>query len=134
MLKVSALFWQNIFLILHLIWFSDKQRLFPCVELTLWNLVITLCTTSCNINKFYILLPTQCMCFVWISEQTAVISPYAVNWLVFKTKTESVYCAKWTVFLNTPCLTFNIVQFPCNYIIFIKNQYQHVELYYFLVS
>ena len=33
------------------------------------------------------------MCFVWISEQTAIISPYNINWLVFITETESVYCA-----------------------------------------
>jgi hypothetical protein len=25
------------------------------------------------------------MCFVWISEQTAIISLYSINWLVFVT-------------------------------------------------
>jgi len=30
---------------------------------------------------------------VWISEQTAIISLYNINWLVFITQTESVYCA-----------------------------------------
>jgi hypothetical protein len=33
------------------------------------------------------------MCFVRISEQTAIISLYGINWLVFMTETESVYCA-----------------------------------------
>jgi hypothetical protein len=33
------------------------------------------------------------MCFVWISEQTAIISLYRINWLVFITETECVYCA-----------------------------------------
>ena len=33
------------------------------------------------------------MCFVWISEQTAIISLYNINWLVCITETESVYCA-----------------------------------------
>jgi hypothetical protein len=33
------------------------------------------------------------MCFVWISEQTAVISVYSINWLVFITEVESVYWA-----------------------------------------
>jgi len=33
------------------------------------------------------------MCFVWISEQTAIISLYNVNWLVFITETQCVYCA-----------------------------------------
>ena len=33
------------------------------------------------------------MCFVWISEQTATISLYSINWLVFITESECVYCA-----------------------------------------
>ena len=40
-----------------------------------------------NIQQFYV-LPTQCMCFVWISEQTAIISVYRFNWQVFITETE----------------------------------------------
>ena len=32
------------------------------------------------------------MCFVWISEQTAIISLYDINWLGFITETECVYC------------------------------------------
>jgi hypothetical protein len=43
-----------------------------------------------NIQQFYVQL-TQC--FVWISEQTAIISLYSINWLVCITETESVYCA-----------------------------------------
>jgi hypothetical protein len=35
----------------------------------------------------------QVMCFVWISEQIAIISLYSTNWLVCVTKTECVYCA-----------------------------------------
>ena len=33
------------------------------------------------------------MCFVWISEQTAIIFLYNINWLVFITEAESVYSA-----------------------------------------
>jgi hypothetical protein len=33
------------------------------------------------------------MCFVWILEQTAIISLYSINWLVCITETECVYCA-----------------------------------------
>jgi len=40
------------------------------------------------------------MCFVWISEQTAVISLYNINWLVFITESECVYCAVRTGSLN----------------------------------
>ena len=32
------------------------------------------------------------MCFVWIWEQTAIISLYRINWLVCITETECVYC------------------------------------------
>ena len=40
------------------------------------------------------------MRFVWISEQTAIISLYSINWLVFITETESVYCAVRTEYLT----------------------------------
>jgi hypothetical protein len=40
------------------------------------------------------------MCFVWISEQTAIISLYNINWLVFITESECVYCAVRTESLN----------------------------------
>ena len=33
------------------------------------------------------------MWFVWIWEQTAIISQYSINWLVFITETECFYCA-----------------------------------------
>jgi len=33
------------------------------------------------------------MCFVWISEQTALISLYSIKLSVFITEAESVYCA-----------------------------------------
>jgi hypothetical protein len=44
--------------------------------------------------------PTFCphsvfMCFVWISEQTAIISLYSINWLVFVTETECVFTAQY---------------------------------------
>ena len=37
---------------------------------------------------------------MWISEQTAIISLYNINWLVFITETESVYCAVRTGYLT----------------------------------
>ena len=40
------------------------------------------------------------MCFIWIWEQTAIISLYNINWLVFVNETECVYCAVRTVYLN----------------------------------
>ena len=41
------------------------------------------------------------MCFVWIWEQTAIISLYSVNWLVFITEAGCVYCA-----VRTECSIF----------------------------
>ena len=59
------------------------------------------------------------MCFVWISEPTAIISLYCISWLVFITETESVYCAVRAecaclihlniMKINPPCLD---VRFP----------------------
>jgi hypothetical protein len=40
------------------------------------------------------------MCFVRISEQTAILGLYDINWLVFITETKSVYCAVRTESLN----------------------------------
>jgi len=41
------------------------------------------------------------MCSVWISEQTQIISLYSINWLVFITEAECVYCAVRTGLLTT---------------------------------
>ena len=51
----------------------------------------------------YVLHSTFCpyrvfMCFVWIWEQTAIISLYSIDWLVFVTETECVYCAVRSTF------------------------------------
>ena len=48
---------------------------------------------------------TVFMCFVWISEQTAIISQYSINWLVCITETECVYCAVRTgsIYNSTFC-------------------------------
>ena len=48
------------------------------------------------------------MCFVWISEQAAIISLYGINWLVFITETECVYCAVRAVSLNIRLVNLNL--------------------------
>jgi hypothetical protein len=48
-------------------------------------ILVHLSKTRFNIPKFYI-LPTQFVCFVWISEQTAIISLRGINLLVFITE------------------------------------------------
>jgi hypothetical protein len=47
------------------------------------------------------------MCFVWISEQTAIISLCSLYWLVFITETEIVYCAVRTGSLSVIRVSFN---------------------------
>ena len=43
---------------------------------------------------------------MWISEQTAIISFYSINWLAFITETEYVYWAVRSEFLNVNQFSF----------------------------
>jgi hypothetical protein len=47
------------------------------------------------------------MCFVWIWEQTAIISLYCINWNVCITEMESVYCAVRAGYLNVNQVKFS---------------------------
>ena len=75
---------------------ENKQRLFPYTALTDWfynwdgmcllrgtDWVFIYNSTFCPHSVF--------ICFVWICEQTAIISLYNINWLVFITETECVH-------------------------------------------
>ena len=78
---------------------ENKQRLVPLLQHKLigfynrdekcllrgTNWVFIYNSTFCPHSVF--------MCFVWIWEQTAIISLYSINWLVFITETECVYWA-----------------------------------------
>jgi hypothetical protein len=63
--------------------------------ITLYSPVVTICTASLTINNYQFCPHSVFMCFVCSSEQTAItcISLYIINWLVFITETECVYCA-----------------------------------------
>ena len=61
--------------------------------------MVTICTASLTFNNSTFCPHSVFMCFVWISEQTAIISLYNINWLVCITETVSVYCAVRTVSL-----------------------------------
>jgi len=53
---------------------------------------------------------------VWISEQTAIISPYNIKWLDFITVTGCVYCAVRTVLIhNSRCLIKRRREFTARY-------------------
>jgi len=53
------------------------------------------------------------VCFVWIWEQTAIISLYSIKWLVFITERESVYCAVRTGYLNIILRSAHTVYLLC---------------------
>jgi len=81
---------------------QNKQRLFPYTaltdwfydrDLTLYSPVVTICTASLTFNISTLCPHSVFMCFVWISEQTAIISLYNINWLVFIPQAVCVYCA-----------------------------------------
>jgi len=58
--------------------------------------VVTICTTSLTFNNSTFCPHNIFMCFVWIWEQTAIISLHSINWLVCINEMECVYCAVWT--------------------------------------
>jgi hypothetical protein len=68
-------------------------------DFTFCSPVVTICTTSLTFNNSTFCPNSVFMCFVWIWEQTAIISLYSINWF-FITEKESVYCAVRTGFLN----------------------------------
>ena len=75
---------------------GSKKLVWRPSTLTIYCPVATIRIARCNIKQFYV-LHTQCIvCFVWICEQTAIISLYNINWLVCITETECVYCAVGT--------------------------------------
>jgi hypothetical protein len=66
----------------------------------MYRTVVTICTASLTFSNSTFCPHSVFVCFVWISEQTAIISLYSINLLVFITETECVYCAIWTGYLN----------------------------------
>ena len=72
--------------------------------------VVTICTTSLTFNNSTFCPHSVFMCFMWISEQTAIISQHNINWLVFIREMESVYCAVRTELLKTMQFNFCLWQ------------------------
>jgi len=94
-------------LYLRVLWRSqNKQRLFPYTALTARVFITETECVYCGVRtgSLYKILRSAhtavFMCFVRISEQTTIISLYSINWLVFITETECVYCAVRTGYLN----------------------------------
>ena len=55
--------------------------------------MVTICTARLKFKNSTFCPHCVFMCFVWIWEQTAIISLYNINWSVCITETECVYCA-----------------------------------------
>ena len=66
----------------------------------MYRTLVTICTTSLTFTIPRSAHTAVFMCFVWISEQTAMISLYSIDWLVCITETECVYCASRTGYFN----------------------------------
>jgi len=77
-------------------WLGHSRNMYQRMTVMKWSLYVPPSLTFKN--------STFCphsvfMCFVWISQQTAIISLYNINWLVCITETECVYCAVRSVCL-----------------------------------
>ena len=68
-------------------------NVYNCLNTTLCSPVVTICTASLTFSSSTFCPHRVFMCSVWISEQTAIISLYNINWLVFIIQTQCVYCA-----------------------------------------
>ena len=77
----------------------------------MYHPVFTICTASLTFNNSTFCPHSVFMCFVWIGEQTAIISLYSIDWLVFITETECVYCAVRS--------TFYVLPIQCIYVFFV---------------
>jgi hypothetical protein len=60
--------------------------------------VVTICTASLTFNNSTFCPHTVFMCFVWIWEQTAIISLYSIHWLILIT--ETVFTARYDLNLT----------------------------------
>ena len=60
--------------------------------------VVTICTASLTFSNSMFWPHSVFMCFVWIWEQTAIISLYSINWLVFITEIWP-FTAQWSLYV-----------------------------------
>ena len=70
--------------------------------------MVTICSANLIFSNSTFCPHSVFMCFVWIWQQTAIISLYNINWLVFISEAESVYCAVRTECLHIIQLNFSL--------------------------
>jgi hypothetical protein len=66
--------------------------MWDCLFVDLTDVISYYLASRINFQKLYV------MCFVWISEQTAIISLYNINWLDFITEIEP-FKAQWSLYV-----------------------------------
>ena len=59
----------------------------------MYRTVVTICKASLTFTNSTFVPHSVLICLAWIWEQTAIISVYNINWLVFIPETDCVYCA-----------------------------------------
>jgi hypothetical protein len=103
---------------MRFVWISEQRAIISLYSNN-WLVFITETCVYCAVRTESLTFNNHTFCphsvfmrFVWTSEQTAIISLYSINWLVFITETKCVYCA-----IRTESLTFNNSTF-CPYSVF----------------
>jgi hypothetical protein len=71
---------------------SSGSRVVPCGQTDMTKLIVAFCDFAKRSPKIP-LSAHRAFVFLWTSEQTAIISLNNIDWLVYITETESVYCA-----------------------------------------
>ena len=71
-----------------------------------WCLLFMPSSLKFRNSMFYV--ESEFICYLWISERTAIISVCSINWMVFKTEMGSAYCALRTESLNTHHFNLNL--------------------------
>jgi hypothetical protein len=96
------------------------------------NVSVVLCTARFKFKNSTFCPHTVFMCFVWIWEQTAIISLYSINWLVFITETKCVYCAVRTEYVNTIQVKLHlwrVTQIPVIFTLFLHKYVKKYKLW-----
>jgi hypothetical protein len=85
-------------------------QFFSFVKLTLLNPTVTLCRAGLITSKNRTFYPhSVIICYVCVSEPTAIISLYNINLFVFVTERDRAFCAVRTGFLNTVQVNFSLI-------------------------
>jgi hypothetical protein len=77
----------------HLCWPWHRRQSLKSLIIPTGSPLVTFRTAVVTLKNATFCPHSAFTCFVWISEQIAIISLHNINWLVFIPKTESVYCA-----------------------------------------